>query len=139
MKTQFHVQNASGLEDRLLVEKILVSAAAKFGIADTTVTSRVPDTIRCYSERIGYGFAIGARVVGEIIIVDFYAGREPSPNFHAVEDYITSEMRRIFAERITIPTASENIAIKSSLPESKAEREFNRKHFEMKHQPPLKN
>jgi len=129
MKTQLHIRDASSLEDRVLVEQTLVSAASKFGIADTTVTSRVPDTIRCYSERIGYGFAIGARVVRETIIVDFYAGRESSPSFPAVEEHITSELRRIFGERIIVPTASEHIAAQSILPESEAAREFHRKHF----------
>ncbi len=129
MRTQIHIQDASGVEDRARVEQVLVAAASEFGIADTTVTSRVPDTIRCYSERVGYGFAIGARVFREIIIVDFYAGKEPSPRFPAVEERITSELRRIFGERIIIPKASEYIAAQSTLPESEAAREFHRKHF----------
>jgi hypothetical protein len=129
MRTQIHIQDASGVEDKARVEQILVSAASEFGIADTTVTSRVPETIRCYSERIGYGFAVGARVVREIIIVDFNTGKEPSPGFLAVEERITSELRRIFGERIIIPKASEYIAVQSSLPESDAAREFHRKHF----------
>jgi len=129
MRTQLHIQDASGVEDRARVEQILVAAASEFGIADTTVTSRVPDTIRCYSERVGSGFAIGARVVREIIIVDFYGGKEPSPRFPAVEERITSELLRIFGERIIIPKASEYIATQSTLPESEAAREFHRKHF----------
>ena len=99
---------------------------------DNTVTSRVPDTIRCYCERIGFGFAIGARVVREIIIVDFYAGKEPSPRFPAVEERITSELRRIFGERISIPEASEYIAAQHTLPVSEASREFHQKYFRHK-------
>ena len=129
MRTQLHIQDASGVEDRARVEQILVSAASEFGIVDTTVASRVPDTIRCYSERIGFGFAIGARVDQSIIIVDFYPGKEPSPCFPAVEERITSELRRVFGERIILPKASECIAAQSVLPVSDAAREFHRKHF----------
>lgn len=129
MRTQLHIPDASGVEDRAHVEQILVAAAKEFGIVDTTVTSRVPDTIRCYSERIGHGFAIGARVVGDLIIVDFYTGKQPSPRFPAVEERLTSELRLIFGERIIIPKTSDYIAAQSSLPESDAAREFHRNHF----------
>jgi hypothetical protein len=129
MKTQLHIHEASSAEDRASVEQVLVGAALEFGIADTTVTSRVPDTIRCYSERVGFGFATGARVFRDIIIVDFYTSKEPSPRFSAVEERITSELRRIFGERIIIPKVSEYIAAQSTLPESDAAREFYRNHF----------
>ena len=127
MRTQLHIQDASSAEDRARVEQILISAAAEFGIADTIVTSRVPDTIRCYSERIGYGFAVGARVVQKIIIVDFFDGKESSPHFPAVVERITSELGRIFGERIFIPKASEYIATQSISPVSDAAREFHNK------------
>jgi hypothetical protein len=129
MRTQLHIQDASGVEDRARVELVLVSAAAEFGIFDTTATSLVPDTIRCYSERIGHGFAIGARVVREIIIVDFYAGEEPTPRFPAIEEHITSELVHIFGDRLNSPEASEYIAAESILPISDAARELCRKHF----------
>jgi hypothetical protein len=129
MRTQLHIQDASGVEARARVEQLLVAAATEFGVVDTTVTSRVPDTIRCYSERIGHGFAIGARVVGNLIIVDFYTGKEPSPRFPAVEERLTSELRRIFGERIIVPKASDYIAALSTLPVSDAAREFHRKHY----------
>ena len=129
MRTQIHIRNSSSLEDRARVEQILVFAARKFGFADTSVTSRVPDTIRCYSERVGFGCAIGARVVGELVIVDFYDGKEPSPNFPAVEKHITDELHRNFGHRIYIPKVSEYIPTQHSLTESEAAREFNRRHF----------
>ena len=129
MRTQLHIQDASGVEDRTRVEQVLVAAATDFGIVDTTVTSRVPDTIRCYSERIGFGFAIGARVVSENIIVDFYTGKEPSLRFPAVEERITADLRRIFGERLIIPKVSEHIAALSTLPVSDVAREFHRKYF----------
>jgi hypothetical protein len=129
VKTQLHIQAASGTEDRAQVEQILASVAKEFGIVDTTVTSCVPDTIRCYSEHIGHGFAIGARVVGNLIIVDFNAGKEPSPGFPAFEKRVTSELRRIFDERVINPEASDYIPAKSTLPQSDAAREFIFKHY----------
>ena len=129
MRTQLHIQDASGVEDRARVEQVLVAAASEFGMADTTVTSRVPDTICCFSERIGYGFATGARVVGDLVIVDLFSGKEPLLRFPAVEERITSELRRIFGERMIIPKESEYIIAKSTLPESEASKEFHRKHF----------
>lgn len=129
MRTQIHIQDASNAEDKARVEQLLVDAASEFGMADTTVTSRVPDTVRCYSERVGSGFAIGARVVREIIIVDFYAGKDPSPRFPVVEQRIASELRRIFGKRFVIPQPSEYIAALSTLPVTDAAREFHKKHF----------
>jgi hypothetical protein len=129
LKTQIHISDASGAEDRVRVDQILTSAAAKFGIVDTTVTSRVPDTIRCYSERVGFGFAIGGRVVGELIVVDFYSGKAASSVFPVIEEDIILELRRTFGERMHLPNESEHIPALSTLPESDAAREFHRKHF----------
>jgi hypothetical protein len=129
MRTQIHILDASSIEDRTRVEQVLVSAAEKFSIADTTVTSRVSNTIRCYSERLGYGFAIGGRVVGKHVIVDFYSGKETSSNFPVIEQHITLELRRIFGDRIHAPKESDYIPAVSTLPESAASREFHRKHL----------
>jgi len=131
-RTQIHIQDASSAEDRARIEQILVAAAGKFGMADTTVTSRVPDTIRCYAERVGFGFAIGGRVVGELAIVDFYSGKEATSVFPTIEAEITSEVQRTFGERVHIPTESEYIPAQSTLPESDEAREFNRKHLWMR-------
>ena len=98
-------------------------------MADTTVTSRVPNTIRCYSERVGYGFAIGARIFDELIIVDFFSGKESSVHFAPMVKRITFELQRIFCERIYIPQKSEFIKPQHTLPLSDAAREFHRQHF----------
>jgi hypothetical protein len=131
VRTQIHILDAFGLEDRARVEQILVSAAAKFGIADTTVTSRVPDTIRCYSERVGFGFAVGGRVVGKLVILDFYAGKAPSSDFPVIKQDIISALCCAFGDRIHIPKESEYIAVQSTLPESDAAREFRRKYIRL--------
>ena len=57
--------------DRKIVEEILLATVAKFNLFDNTSTSRVPDTIKSMVERNGYGFGLGARVVGNSIFVDF--------------------------------------------------------------------
>jgi hypothetical protein len=116
MKNQIHIKAAANAEDRGRVEQILVATAEKFSMVDNSVTSRVPDTIRCYCERVGYGFSNGARVVGEIIIVDFGPGRQPTPNYPAMEDFLVSELRRVFGERIYIAPQSEYIPTQKTLP-----------------------
>ena len=128
MKVQIHIKKAANAPDKATIEQILISVAERFTALDNTVTSRVPDTIICYTERFGGGFALGARVVGEIIVIEVFPGREPSPNFPSVEKQICSELRRCFGERMYFPKESEFIPPKSTLPESEASREFHRKH-----------
>jgi len=128
MKNQLHIKAAANVDDRARVEQILVSAAEKFAMLDTTVTSRVPNTIRCYSESGRRGFAIGARVVDKIVIVDLF-DRENSPRFPDVEEYIISELRRVFGERISVPKESEMVEPQQTLPVSEASREFTRQHY----------
>ena len=136
MKSQVHIRGFSGALDWEQVERVLVLAASHFGMADTTVTSRVPQTIRCFSQRVGHGFAIGARVfaigarvVGPLIIVDFFSGKEPSDHFEPVRERITSELERIFRERFYVPPPSEFIDPQHTLPVSEAAREFGRQNF----------
>ena len=96
------------------------------------MTSRVPDTIRCYSESARGGFCTGARVVGKIIIVDLSGGKQNSPRFPAAEEYIVSELRRVFGERIHVPNESEFVAPQHTLPMPNSEeyREHMRKIFQ---------
>ena len=131
VETQIHLRNSSVAEDRTRVHQLLVSTAVEFDIADNTETSRVPDTITCYSERVGHGFALGARMVDAMIIVDFFPGKEPSPLFSIVREHISSKLRGMFGERAYFAPPSEHIAPQHTLPFSEAGREFHRRGFRL--------
>ena len=128
---QLHIRKAASCEDRERVERILVAAAQHFGMEDNTVTSGVPDTIRSYVERIGYGLGIGARIVGELVVVEFNRRGELSPDFRAAVEHITSKLRQEFGERVYPPEESDQIEVQSTLTVSEASREFHRKHFKI--------
>ena len=130
-KSQIHIRFAGGVEDKARVEQILRSAEMKFSMLDTTVTSRVPDTIACFSETPAGGFAIGARVVGGIIIIDTFDGRESSPRYFAAKEHLAAESRRIFGERCFMPTKSEFIPPDHSLPHSPEALAFAQKHLKI--------
>ncbi len=131
MKIEFHIRGFAGTEDWTLVEQILISAAERFGMLDTSVTSCVPNTIRCYSETAKGGFATGARIVGDIIIVDLSAGRKPSPLYPEVEAYFATELQRVFGDRVSKAEESQRIPPQHSLPFSDAARDFMRKHVKI--------
>ena len=129
MNSQLHIKGAANKGDKSRVERILVSAAEQFAMLDTTVTSRVSDTIRCYSESEKGGFAVGARVVGQFVIIDFTPGKVVSLRFASVEEHISSELRRVFGERVLAPKGLEFITPQHTLPISNAAREFARQHY----------
>ena len=108
---QLHIRDSVPSEDVQHVERVLLNAASRFALADNTHTSRVPNTIRSYSEKLGYGFGLGARVVRDLIIVDFNRRSEPSPEFPAVVEHIHSELRRVFGDRVYLSRAAEQIPI----------------------------
>jgi hypothetical protein len=127
--TDFHIKASDCAEDRAKVEQVLVTAAERFGMLDTSVTSRVPDTIRCYAESAKGGFATRGRVVGDIIIVDVVAGRVPSPRYPEILAHFSSELQMVFGDRVCVATESEQIPLNNSLPVSEASLEFMRKHY----------
>jgi hypothetical protein len=131
MRVEFHIKSLGGLEDRAPAEQILVSAAERFGMLDTSVTSRVPDTIRCYSETARGGFATGARVVGDLIIVDLVPGRTPSPRYPEVEAHFAAELHRVFGSRVSRVKEAERIPPQHSSPVSEASREFLKNHLNL--------
>ena len=100
--SHLHIQEAANGEDQARVARILIATAERFTLLDTYLTSGMPYTIRCYSESARGGFAVGARVVAENVMVDFFAGREASPRFPAVVEHVCSEMRRVFGGRVQV-------------------------------------
>src|SRR3569833_2113288 len=108
---QLQIRDAACPDDVRRVECVLVSAASRFRLADNTATSRVPNTIRSYAEKPGYGFGLGARVVRDLVVVDFNRRSEPSPDFPAAVEHIHSELRRIFGDRVHLPGAAEHIPV----------------------------
>ena len=99
---RIRIQGAANEEDQARLAQILVSTAEHFTLLDTYLTSGIPYTIRCYSESARGGFAVGARVVAEDVVVDFFAGREPSARFPTVVDQICSQLHRVFGGRIQV-------------------------------------
>ena len=100
--SRLRIQGAANDNDPMRVEQILISTAKRFAMLETTVTSGVRGTIRCYSESPKGGFAAGARVVNRDVIVDFFGGRELSPRFPAFVEHVCAELRRVFVARMTV-------------------------------------
>lgn len=100
--SHLQIQGAVNENDKARVEQILISTAEHFAMSDTTFTSGVRGTIRCYCESPNGGFAIGARILAEDVFVDFFAGRELSPRFPGFVEHVCAELRRVFVERITV-------------------------------------
>jgi hypothetical protein len=100
--SHLHIPQAGNENDTARVEQILVATAGRFALLETTDTSGVRGTIRCYSESAKGGFATGARVVAGDIVVDFFSGREVSPRFPVVVEHVCSELHRVFGERLRV-------------------------------------
>ena len=95
-KSQVRIEVKNLDDDRACVEKILLTAREKFDLHDNSHTSRVPNTIRSIVEAKGFGFGLGARVVGATIFVDFGRHKSESPKFDQVHDYILGELKAAF-------------------------------------------
>lgn len=95
-KSQIQIAAANVDESKASVEKILLTGAEKFNLYDNSDTSRVPDTIKSIVEGKGFGFGLGARVAKGIIYVDFFPGKNTSPKFEEVRQFILYELRKTF-------------------------------------------
>jgi hypothetical protein len=95
-RNQIQLKSKDILRDKLVVEKILLNVAEKFHLFDNTITSKVPNTIKSLVEREHYGFGIGARVVAELIIVDFVPHKNPPPRFEELCRDIKTDLFHAF-------------------------------------------
>lgn len=95
-KSQVRIKFKDLDADKAIVEKILLAALDKFNLYDNSDTSQVPYTIRSIVEGKGFGFGLGARVVGNFIFVDFNRRSSDSPKFTEVHDFILNELKDAF-------------------------------------------
>lgn len=131
LTAEFHIKSFAVAKDRARVEQILIAGAERFDMLDASVTSRVPDTIRWYTNTIKGEFGAGASVVGDIIIVDLVDGREPSPLYPELEAYFVAELQRAFVDRVSKAEGSQRIPFHNSLPASEAARDFMKKNMKV--------
>ena len=130
-KIQFQIKAQPGDEAR--VEEVFEAAATNFSLVDTKVTSRVAHTISNYSEKLGDGFGLGARVHEELILVDFNVIGGKTEKFNAVFDFIVSKLRERFSDSMCLADENSRIPAINTLPESAAAREFHSKMIKTKH------
>lgn len=82
--------------DIILAKELLDRIAHKYSMADTFVTSRAEGTMLNYSEKIGNGFALGARSNDSMIIVDINPGRDPGSQYSEFLSDISRELHLRF-------------------------------------------
>jgi hypothetical protein len=100
-KRQLQIKWESKVDERRSVENIFILATEKFHLFDNTPTSRVPNTIKSIVERDGFGFAFGARVVSDLIIVDMFPRKSPSEQLFAeICNFLQTELFKIFPTQI---------------------------------------
>lgn len=100
--SHLRIRGPANENDQARVEQILTATAEHFAMIETTSTSGVRGTMRCYSESPQGGFAAGARILAGDIFMDFFAGRELSPRFPKFVEHLCAELRRAFVDRITV-------------------------------------
>jgi hypothetical protein len=99
-RTQIQVKPDDIVSGRLQVEQLLLVAEKKFGLFDNTPTSRIPNTVRSLVEREGGGFGLGARIVDDLILVDFNPRGDTSQKFHDLYHDMVVELARTFPDKI---------------------------------------
>jgi hypothetical protein len=100
-RRQFQIRYEPVTESREIVDKIFIAAAKKFKLFDNTVTSLAPNTIKSIVEKQWFGFGFGARVVGELIVIDFFPNKSPSTALYSdISDYLREELINVFREQM---------------------------------------
>ena len=99
-KSQVEIKSKNLDADKTTVERVLLAALTEFDLFDNTKTSTVPNTIKSVVEGKGYGFGLGARVVGNSIFVDFNHPKNDSLKFDKVREFILNELQKAFQNKL---------------------------------------
>jgi hypothetical protein len=124
-RIQFQIRKDAGVEE--FVEQVFATAAAKFGLVDTKVTSLVENTICNYSEGLGFGFGLGSWRLGDLILVDFNPLEGRTPHFNSVFEFIETALRAKFGDTLRLADANSYITAQNTLPISDEARAFHRR------------
>jgi hypothetical protein len=111
-RKQIQIKSGDVLNDQRIVENALLTAVEKFSLLDNTVTSRVPNTIRSFVEKDGSRIGIGARIINDLIIVDFNSLGDQSQSFIDIYASILAEILPSFSGSIREATDEESYYIK---------------------------
>lgn len=124
---QYHIEGATAA-DRALVSAIFTSAAARFGLFDTFLASRLKHTICNYSEGLGWGFGLGAVRVDKLICVSLNPAQAPLRDCLPVFEYIVTELTQTFGGRLSLVTTEKEINLSElpTKPTTEVMRAFNR-------------
>lgn len=98
--TQIQVKLHDAVHDQAAVERILREASEKFRLFDNTATSKVPNTIRSIVEREHHGFGLGARIVNDLIVVDFFPHKNPAAVFNDVRKFVMDSLFLTFPNNV---------------------------------------
>ena len=89
------------MDDEVIqVRKIMLGAATKFNLFENTPTSKVPHTILSLAEQSGYGFGLGSRISGELILVDFNPRGDDLTKLDQIKIHLGNELARLFPARL---------------------------------------
>ena len=109
---QFRLGEASEAEVEKL-RTLVHSIALKYGMADTTVTSRAERTVANFSEKVGSGFALAARIHGSLLVVEISSGRVPTPRFSDFLADVSGELRQRFGKACVESTEADWIPVRN--------------------------
>jgi hypothetical protein len=101
-RKQIQIEIANLSTDKTVVDQVLLMVLGKFDLYDNTDTSRVPDTIRSIVESKGFGFGLGARVKGDLILVDFNPRGRTASRFQEIYDFLLSKFSDVFSGKLKI-------------------------------------
>jgi hypothetical protein len=117
-KRQYHIRQSTDA-DQMAVEDIFKTTALRFGLVDAKLGSLLQHTVCNYSERLGWGFGLGALRIDDLICVGLNPAKATTDRFRPVFDFIAGELTAAFGERLVLATEAQEIDV-SVLPRVKA-------------------